>query len=253
LADIGTALVRRIRLRRRWFAHCTGPRMTTKTSARIIQVFLLSIGVLAIATRAHAQDDLIDSAVAHVGVGAGVNFYRPSSNDADSSQGIVIMYRWHSFHSGWGPTFGLDWHSTVFHQPVGDVVDVPMGSLRMRALLAGFGYRHRMHRFTAAANASAGYSFNHLTDDSGMGPAFARTGVSLIDVHVNDSAIVKPEVAIWYDLFKHVGVGVSAAYLFNRPDEVIRTTAGSATRQLNANTFALAAGLTFGVWKKGEQ
>ena len=140
-----------------------------------------------IANRAHAQGEFFDSAVAYVGVGVGVNFYQPSSNDAESSNGIVIMYRWHSFHSGWGPTFGLDSHSTVFHQPVGDVADVPMGSLRMRALLAGFGYRHRIHRFTAAANPSAGYSFNHLTDDSGLGPAFARTGVSLIDVHVNDS------------------------------------------------------------------
>jgi len=226
--------------------------MTTK-SARLIQVCLLSIGSFGIATTAHAQDDLLESAVAHVGVGAGINFYRPSSDDADSSQGIVIMYRWHAFHSGWGPTFGLDWHSTVFHQPVGNVVDVPMGSLRMRALLAGFGYRHRIHRFNAAANLSAGYSFNHLTVDSGMGPAFARTGVSLLDVHVNDSLLIKPDVGLWYDLFKHVGIGVSAAYLFNKPDEVIRTTAGSGTRQLNANTFALAAGLTFGVWKKNEQ
>jgi hypothetical protein len=245
--------VRLIRLRRRWFGPCTGPCMMTRTSARFIQVFLLSIGVLLIASRAHAQEDLFDSAVAHVGVGAGINFYQPSSNEADSSRGIVVMYRWHSFHSGWGPTFGLDWHSTVFQQPVGDIVDVPMGSLRMRALLAGFGYRHRIHRFTAAGNVSAGYSFNHLTVDSGMGPAFARTGVSLIDVHVNDSALVKPEVAVWYDIFKHVGIGVSAAYLFNRPDEVIRTTAGSGTRQMNANTFALAAGMTFGVWKKSEQ
>jgi hypothetical protein len=227
--------------------------MMTKTSARLIQIFLLSIAVLGIGTSAHAQDDLIDSAVAHVGVGAGVNFYRPSSDDADSSQGIVIITRWRSFHSGWGPTFGLDWHSTVFHQPVGNVVDVPMGSLRMRALLAGFGYRHPIHRFTALANMSAGYSFNHLTVDSGMGPAFARTGVSLIDVQVNNSFIAKPEVAVWYDLFKHVGVGVSAGYLFNKPDEVITTTAGQRTRQLNANSFALAAGVTFGVWKKSEQ
>ena len=227
--------------------------MMTKTSARLIQVFLLSIGVLAIATSAHAQDDLVDSAVAHVGVGAGVNFYRPSNDDADSSQGIVIMTRWRSFHSGWGPTFGLDWHSTVFHQQVGNISDVPLGSLRMRALLAGFGYRHPIHRFTAVANASAGYSFNHLIDDSGLGPAFARTGVSLIDVQVKNSWVAKPEVAVWYDLFKHVGVGVSAGYLFNKPDEVITTTAGQRTRELNANTWALAAGVTFGVWKKSEQ
>jgi len=227
--------------------------MTTTTPTRLIQIFLLSIGLLVIATRAQAQDDLIDSAVAHVGVGAGINFYQPSSNDADSSHGIVIMSRWHAFHSGWGPTFGLDWHSTVFHQPVGNIDDVPMGSLRTRALLAGFGYRHRIHNFTALANASVGYSFNHLTDDSGLGPVFARTGVSLLDVSVDNSAVAKPEVAVWYDLFKHVGVGVSAGYLFNRPDEVIRTTAGTATRELNANTWTLAAGVTFGVWKKGEQ
>ena len=225
----------------------------TKTCARLIQIFSLSIGILGIATSALAQDDLIDSAVAHVGVGAGVNFYRPSSDDADSSQGIVIMSRWHAFHSGWGPTFGIDWHSTVFHQPVGDVVDVPMGSLRMRALLAGYGYRHRIHRFNAVANLSAGYSFNHLIDDSGLGPAYARTGVSLIDVQVNNSWVAKPDVAVWYDLFKHVGVGVSAGYLFNKPDEVITTTAGQRTRELNANTWALAAGVTFGVWKKSEQ
>jgi hypothetical protein len=226
--------------------------MTTKRSVRLILVCLVSIGLLAIATRAHAKDGLIASAVAHVGVGAGVNFYKPTSKDADSSHGIAFVYRWNALHSGWGPTFGLDWHSTDFHQPVGDVVDVPVGSLRMRALLAGFGYKHRIHRFTALANASAGYSFNHLTVDGGMAPAFARTGVSLNDVHVNNSAIIKPSVAVWYDLFKHVGIGVSASYLFNQPDEVITTTAGSRTRQLNANTFALATGVTFGVWKKGK-
>ena len=218
---------------------------------RLIHVLCFSIGAVVLATEARAQGDPIDSAVAHVGVGVGMNFYRPNDDGGKSSEGIAIVYRWHSFHSGWGPTFGIDWHTTDFDQ-LGPV-DAPLGSLRMRALLAGFGYRHRIHRFNAAANLSAGYSFNHLTVDSGLGPAFARTGVSLLDVHVNDSLLIKPDVGLWYDLFKHVGIGVSAAYLFNKPDEVIRTTAGSGTRQLNANTFALAAGLTFGVWKKNEQ
>jgi hypothetical protein len=214
-----------------------------------ILCFLLAATLLA--ANAHAQGP-VDDAVEHIGIGAGVSHYDPTNGDGQTSQGITIAYRWHSFQSGWGPTFGLDWHSTDFNETLGGL-DAPLGSLRMRALLAGFGYRRPIHRFTAAANVSAGYSFNHLTVDSGMGPAFARTGVSLIDVNVNNSAIVKPEVAVWYDLFKHVGIGVSAAYLFNKPDEVIRTTAGSATRQMNANTFALAAGLTFGVWKKSEQ
>jgi hypothetical protein len=221
-----------------------------KTSARLIHVLCFSIGAAVFATNAHAQGDLIDSAVAHVGIGAGINFYRPSSNDADSSEGLVVAYRWHSFHSGWGPTFGLDWHTTDFHQPVGSL-DVPLGSVRMRALLAGFGHTKRLgRRVTVSANLSGGYSFNSLTADSGFGSAFSRTGTSLVGVGVSDSGVVKPEVALWYDVFRHVGVGVAAAYLFIRPDETITTAAGSQTRHLNADTWELTTGVTFGVWKK---
>lgn len=221
-----------------------------KRSVRLIQILLFSIGASILATNARAQGDLIDSAVAHVGVGAGINFYRPSSDDADSSEGVVIAYRWHAFHSGWGPTFGLDWHTTDFHQTVGNA-DVPLGSLRMRAVLAGFGHTKRLgHRFMTSANVMGGYSFNSLTTDSGFGSAFARTGTSLVGVRVNDSGVVKPEVAIWYDVFKHVGVGVSAAYLFTRPDQTTTTALGSQVRHINADTWVLTTGVTFGVWRK---
>jgi hypothetical protein len=221
-----------------------------RSSARLIHVICFSIGAAVLATDAHAQDDLFDSAVAHVGVGAGINFYRPNNSEANSSEGVVIAYRWHAFHSGWGPTFGVDWHTTDFHQLVGPA-DVPLGSIRMRAVLAGFGHTQRLgHRFTTSANLSAGYAFNSLTTDGALGSAFARTGTSLVDVRVNDSGVVKPEVAIWYDVFRHVGVGVSAAYLFTRPDETITTALGSQVRHINADTWEFTVGVTFGVWRK---
>jgi hypothetical protein len=69
-------------------------------------------------------------------------------------------------------------------------------------------------------------------------------------VRVNDSGVIKPEVAIWYDVFKHVGVGVSAAYLFTRPDETITTPLGSQVRHINADTWIFTTGVTFGVWRK---
>ena len=120
----------------------------------------------------------------------------------------------------------------------------------MRALLVGFGHTKRVKRFTTSANVSAGYSFNHLTVDSGVGPAFIGSGVSVLDVHVRDSGILKPEVAAWYDVFKHMGVGVAVAYLVSRPQEVMVTAAGSQTRRLRADTLELTAGVTFGLWKK---
>jgi hypothetical protein len=225
-------------------------------SARLIQALGLSIGMVIFASGARAQtpNDTLDYAVAHVGVGAGINFYQPRSSEADSSQGFVFAYRWHAFHSGWGPTFGLDWHTTDFHQVVGPS-DVPLGSIRMRALYGGFGYTKRLGRFTASGNVFGGYAFNSLTVDSGFGPALAaRTGVSLVNVSVNDSGVVKPEVAVWYDVFRHVGVGVSAGYLYTRPEEAL-TTGNNVlqVRQLNADTWELAVGVTVGVWKKKQQ
>jgi hypothetical protein len=221
-----------------------------KSTGRLIQVLCFCIGGAFLATNAYAQNDLVDSAVAHVGLGVGINFYRPGG-DADSSEGIVVAYRWHSFHSHWGPTFGLDWHTADFHQSVGPV-DAPLGSIRMRALLAGFGTTQRISsRFTVSGNVFGGYSFNSLTADSGLGLAYARTGVSLAGVSVNNSAVAKPEVAIWYDFFRHVGVGVSAAYVFTRPDETITTAGGQVQhRSINGDTWEFSTGVVVGVWKK---
>jgi hypothetical protein len=217
-------------------------------STRLIRVLCFSIFTTVLATHAHAQDP-IESAVAHVGVGVGINFYHPTSGDGDPSDGLTIAYRWHSFHSGWGPTFGIDWHTTDFHQDIG-AVEAPIGSLRMRALLVGIGHTNRLGRFTTSASVSGGYSFNRLTVDNDMVPAFRNAGVSLVGVRVNDSAIGKPEVAIWYDLFKHIGVGVSASYLFIRPQLVTTTVTGSEVRNLRADTFVLSTGLVFGLWKQ---
>jgi hypothetical protein len=218
-------------------------------SARLIQVLCVSIGATVFATDAHAQDDAFDAAMAHVGVGAGINFYRPTNSDLKRSDGLTIAYRWHSFHSGWGPTFGLDWHSSDLHQTLGSI-DAPIGSLRMRALLVGVGHTKRLGRFAVSASLSGGYSFNHLTVDSGTTPAFTNAGISLLGVRVNDSAMGKPDVGVWYDIGKHIGVGVSAAYQLNRPQEILTTATGSTTRNINANTFVLTTGLVFGVWKK---
>src|SRR5262245_17198973 len=221
----------------------------TKIPARLIQVLCFSIGAAALATNARAQID-VDSAVNHVGVGVGMNLYRPNSDRGRSSEGIAIVYRWHSFRSGWGPTFGLDWHTTDFEEPSlpGDPL---LGSLRMRALLAGLGHTKRLpHRFMTSASLTGGYSFNSLSLDNGIFPAFARTGVSLVNVRVNDSPVLKPEVSLWYDVFKHVAVGVSGAYLLNRLDETVTTAAGSDVRHINADTWEVTVGVAFGVWKK---
>ena len=215
---------------------------------RHVYLVCLSFAAILLAANVRAQD--LDDAVAHAGIGVGIAHYNPTSDQGHTSQGIVVAYRWHSFHSGWGPTVGLDFHSTDFDQTLGGL-NAPLGTYRMRAVLAGYGYtQHVGGRFAASANMTGGYSFNNFNVDRNAGPTFAGAGVSLVGVHVDNSWVLKPCVAAWYDVLSHVGVGVSAAYLVARPEQTITTAAGIQQQQLKTDAFQLSVGVTFGVWKK---
>src|SRR5215471_8543242 len=117
---------------------------------RLVHIVAVSIVTTLLTTAARA-DDAVDSAVAHAGAGAGISFIKPSSNDGQSSQGVVLVYHWHSFHSGWGPSFGVDWHSTDYSQTIGPV-SATLGTLQTRALLVGYGHTKRLKRFATSAN-----------------------------------------------------------------------------------------------------
>lgn len=219
----------------------------TYQTLRLTHLVCLSLAVMLPAANAHAQS--LDDAVAHVGIGVGISHYDPASADGHTSQGIALAYRWHGFHSGWGPTFGLDFHGTNFDSTLGGL-NAPLGEFHMRALLAGFGYTHHLGRFSGSANMTGGYAFNNFNVDSNAGPTFAGAGVSLVGVHVDNSWVVKPDVAVWYDVLKHMGVGVSAAYLVARPEQTITTAAGIQQQPLKVDAIELTVGVTFGVWKK---
>jgi len=97
---------------------------------------------------------------------------------------------------------------------------------------------------------SGGYAFNDFTVANDAFPTFAGSGVSLVGVHVDNSWVLKPYVAAWYDVQSHVGVGVSVAYLVARPEQTITTAAGIQQQHLNTDALELSAGVTFGLWKK---
>ena len=216
--------------------------------SRLVGIAAVSVITTLLGTAARA-DDPVDSAVAHAGAGAGISFIKPSSNDGQSSQGVVFVYHWHSFHSGWGPSFGVDWHSTDYTQTMGSV-STTLGTLETRALMVGYGHTKKIKRFATSANLNGGYSFNNYSVASGARPTFASGGISLVGVGVDNSWVVRPDVSAWYDVFRHMAVGVSAAYLWSRPNQTVTTVTGTDTRRLNADAFELTVGVAVGVWKK---
>src|SRR5215813_6660309 len=169
--------------------------------SRLVHIVAVSIVATLLTTAARA-DDAVDSAVAHAGAGAGISFIKPTSNDGQSSEGAVFVYHWHSFHSGWGPSFGVDWHSTDYTKTMGSV-STTLGTLQTRALMVGYGHTKKIKRFATSASLNGGYSFNNYSVASGAQPTFASGGISLVGVNTDNSWVVRPDVSAWYDVFRH--------------------------------------------------
>jgi len=185
----------------------------------------------------------------HIGLGAGINLYRPSDHEAQRSQGLGIVYRWHTFHSGWGPTLTLDLHKTDFNQRLGSI-DAPVGILRMNTLLAGFGRTQNMGRLSTSASVTGGYALNHLSASAGAGAAFESAGLTLNSMRVRNSPAARPEVSVWYDVAKRLGVEFSAAYFVARPELMMDTASGPLTSHLRANSLEMQVGCAVGFLKR---
>ena len=222
--------------------------MNTLT-VRLVHIVCFLIAGTLLAANAHAQGP-VDDAIAHVGIGVGVSHYDPTNSDGQTSQGLAVAYRWHSFHSGWGPSVGLDWHSTNLDQTLGGV-DATLGSFQMR------GPPGRLRSYTSPRTI---FRFGEYEWRLRLQQFHGRQR-RLADVRRNwsrpagctrrsNSWVLKPNVAVWYDVLRHVGVGVGAAYLVARPSESITTVSGIQKQHLKTDAFELTAGVTFGMWKK---
>src|SRR6266566_8622542 len=137
------------------------------------RIVALLLGLMAFAHTVRAQSN------SHLGIGTSIDFDQPRDHEAQPSRGVGFLYRWHTFHSGWGPTVGFDWHSMHFNQPLG-LDNAPLGLLRMRSVMAGFGHTQHLGRLSASVSLTGGYSFNHLALDPAAGDAYQRAGLSLL-------------------------------------------------------------------------
>jgi hypothetical protein len=76
----------------------------------------------------------------------------------------------------------------------------------MRDVLIGVGHTQQLGRFATSANLTAGYTFNHFVQDDSVAGAYRRAGETLLNVEARNSPVAKPEVSLWYDVAKRVGV-----------------------------------------------
>ncbi len=75
-----------------------------------------------------------------------------------------------------------------------------------------------------------------------------RLGAPSIPADSSNTLTAKPEIGLWPDVSKKVGIKVSAGYLIARPTVTIRTTLRDDSRRVRADTFIVKVGAVYSIF-----
>jgi hypothetical protein len=141
---------------------------------------------------------------------------------------------------GLGPTLGFGWYQgDLTLSGTGDV-DVDVGRLRVRPLMAGIGYTWVKGRVATGVSINAGISFNSIRLNDRY-RAFFGQGTE-IRVDASNSFAVRPQLRVEYTVARKVGVYSSAGYFFTEFDNVIETPMGRFENEWDASSFNIFVG-----------
>jgi len=118
------------------------------------------------------------------------------SPSAHGGQGPGIEWRFGHATEGWGWHYGLNWYSTdIDHNIAGSTTH--LGELRMRPLMAGYGYTHLMGPLALTFGTVGGYAFTAMDVSREATDAYLnRLGVRSVDARTSGAPVVKPELGV---------------------------------------------------------
>jgi hypothetical protein len=176
-----------------------------------------------------------------VSLGAGVAFYHPAADSARDAIGFALVYRF-GRPQAWRPAFGFNWFGLDFDANVGGE-QVPLGHLRVRPIMGGYGYTLQRGRLSTSATLIGGYAFNSFEPDSRAVAAYRRSLQTLLRISAANSLAARAEIAVWYDASARIGILSSIGYVVTRPEISIITDAGVERRGLRADALKLQIGV----------
>src|SRR5579864_6888185 len=189
---------------------------------------------------ARAQTD------SRLAVGVGLTTRAVSSSDASSSANLGFELRLGHVEQGWA------WQNSIFGwfdtgvQESGAPRAVGLGHLRVRPIMAGYGYTWIRRRAAITADLVGGYSVDSFTLAPAALAEYSQSlGATRIDSKATNSFVVKPEVQVWYDLNSRFGLKLDGGYLIARPSVVITSSLGEDVRPVRADAFLVTIGLVY--------
>jgi len=209
--------------------------------ARTVSVVLLL--ALAPASRAAAQS------AGKFAIGGAMSVRTPDDRDAlQSRKGFSLLWRFGHGHAGWGWHWGLNWYSAELDVPVGDQ-PTELGELHVRPVMAGYGYTHEVGKAKITATVMGGLALATLAlSDEAENAYGTRLGARSLSTRATLTPTYRPEVSVWYDLTKKIGINVSTGYAIARPTMTIRSSLGSDQRRIRADMFTFKIGAVYSIF-----
>jgi hypothetical protein len=192
---------------------------------------------------ARAQTD------SRLAVGMSVTTRLASASDASGSADVGFELR--IGHEGQGWTWQhpfFNWFNTGVHEPIA-ARTVDLGRLRVRPIMAGYGYTWIRGRVAITADLLGGYTVNSFAlDPAALAEYSQRLGATRVDSEATNAFAIKPEIQVWYDLNPRFGLKLSSGYLVARPSVVITSSLGEDVRPVRADTFLMTFGLVYSLF-----
>jgi hypothetical protein len=216
-------------------------------SVRVTLIGFLTIGVALGAVSAVAQTNNRFAIGGQFSVRT--SDHASQQDAAHGKFGPGLLWRFGRGHEGWGFHWGLNWYAVDIDRPIGGLM-TELGELKVRPLMAGYGYTHRMtRRLNITGAVLGGYAFGSIgLVPSAIDAYQRRIGAQSITARASNTFVLKPEVSGWYDLNKKVGLNVNAGYMIARPDVIVDSTAGADKRKARADQFSLRVGIVYSIY-----
>ena len=182
-------------------------------------------------------------------IGASVTTRVTTSSEAKGSAAVGFEWRLGYATPGWGwQTSLFSWFDTDVRGSIA-MSTFDLGHVRIRPIMAGYGYTWVRGRTAITADLVGGYTLNSFRLDSAALAEYARRlGATGIDSEATNAFAVKPEVQVWYDINRRLGLKMNGGYLIAHPSLVVRSSLGEDVRPIHADTFLITAGIVYSVF-----
>lgn len=181
-------------------------------------------------------------------VGTGIMARATTRDGSGTDLAPIFIVRLGRGGEGWGIRYGFNWFTTDVDRSLGGLSQ-PFGRLRVRPVMLGYGYGTRYRRARFSFNLKGGYAFSSFAVQPTFADAYRATlNTSGVRVDASNTFVLKPDVVVWVDVSRKIGLNVGAGYMMARPHVTLTSAAAVDRRRVDADMFMIQVGAVYSIF-----